>query len=384
MIMRKMLRCSLSIVVLCWSMLLFIRPAMANCTINVPTATTPMPLQLGNFTVGPDLADGTVLYKQTYNLNYQPGGGNYVQVNCTTNNQIMANYSFTQTPLPLSSWGGGTLSGKVYETGVPGIGIYFKQSTNAEYGEVVPLSKPAADLPSDNSQGHNCDSANCLVIGNFKRWDIFFVKTGPVSPGTIVGGNLPCIGVNYTNDVNSSENQVANICMTGALNVVASTCKTPDVTVPMGSYDVSSFTGEGSATKWVDASIRLTDCPVYYGRGSSGSWYADASGTNNSGTPTKNSITVKLTPATSVIDSSQGVFALTQTADSAGGAGIQLAYGTGASPEFVNFGTTKKYEMDIGSTGISEIPLVARYIQTDKKVTPGVANSAVTFLINYY
>ncbi|HBE5944005.1 TPA: type 1 fimbrial protein [Escherichia coli] len=98
----------------------------------------------------------------------------------------------------------------------------------------------------------------------------------------------------------------------------------------------------------------------------------------------KNSITVKLTPATSVIDSSQGVFALTQTADSAVGAGIQLAYGTGASPEFVNFGATKTYEMDIGSTGISEIPLVARYIQTDKHVTPGKADSAVTFLINYY
>lgn len=381
--MVKMTHWSLPVLVLCWLMLLVVRPAMANCTINAPTATTPMPLQLGNFTVGADLADGTVLYKQTYNLNYQPGGGHWIQVDCTSDNQIMANYSFTQTPLPLSSWGGGTLTGKVYETGVPGIGVYFSQGTNSNYGTVIPLSKPAAYQPGGNGE-FNCNSANCLVIGQFKRWDVNFVKTGAVSPGTIVGGNLPCIGVNYTNDVNSAENQVANICITGSLNVVASTCKTPDVTVPMGSYDVSSFSGEGSATKWVDASIRLTDCPVYYGRGGSGSWFADATGTNNSGTPTKNSIAVKLTPATSVIDSSQGVFALTQTADSAGGAGIQLAYGTGASPEFVDFGATKTYEMDIGSTGISEIPLVARYIQTEKTVTPGVANSAVTFLINYY
>lgn len=382
--MRKITHWSLLVMVLCWLMLLIVRPAMANCTIDAPTVTAPMPLQLGNFTVGADLADGTVLYKQTYNLNYQPGGGHWIQVDCTSDNQIMANYSFTQTPLPLSSWGGGALTGKVYETGVPGIGVYFGQGTNSGYGTVIPLSKPAAYEPNGNNGEFNCNSANCLVIGQFKRWDVYFIKTGQVSPGTIVGGNLPCIGVNYTNDVNSSENQVANICMTGTLNVVASTCKTPDVTVPMGSYDVSSFSGEGSATKWVDASIKLTDCPVYYGRGSSGSWYADASGTNNGGTPTKNSLTVRLTPATTVINSTQGIFGLTPAKDSAGGAGIQLAYGSSASPDFVDFGTTKKYEMDIGSTGISEIPLVARYIQTDTKMTPGAANSAVTFLINYY
>ena len=92
--MRKMLRCSLPIVVLCWSMLLFIRPAMANCTINVPTATAPMPLQLGNITVGADLADGTELYKQTYNLNY---ASNSIVVNCTGKSQFYGYYSFSNT-----------------------------------------------------------------------------------------------------------------------------------------------------------------------------------------------------------------------------------------------------------------------------------------------
>lgn len=362
-------------------MLLFIRPAMANCTINVPTATTSMPLQLGNITVGADLAVGTVLYRQTYNLNYQPAGGNYIAVRCTSPAPVMVNYSYTQTPMPVSSWGSGQYTGKVYETGVPGIGVYIRQGVITD--AILPTSKPASSQQGVASTS-DCETGSCTVTGNYKRWDLYFVKTGTVSPGTIVGGNLPCVGVNYTNDVNSTENQVANICMTGAINIVASTCKTPDVTVPMGSYDVSLFSGEGSATKWVDASIMLTDCPVYYGRGSSGSWYADSTGINNSGTPTKNSITVKFTPVTTVINSSQGIFGFTQTANSASGAGIQLAYGTGASPEFVDFGNTKTYEMDIGTTGISEIPLVARYIQTDKHVTPGKADSAVTFLINYY
>ncbi|EOZ9391018.1 fimbrial protein [Enterobacter hormaechei] len=379
--MRRMMRGSLAILLLSWLMLVLVRPVMANCTISAPTATTPMPLQLGNMTIGQDLADGTVLYRQTYNLNYNPGGGNAVGVTCSTPNPIMANYTYTQTPLPLSSWGSGQYAGKVYETGVPGIGIYVHQGVN--YNAIIPVSKAAASQPGITEDGY-CETGNCNVIGNYRRWDVYFVKTGPVSPGTIVGGNLPCVGVNYTNDVNSSENQVANICITGAINVIASTCKTPDITVPMGSYDVSAFTGEGSATRWIDASIKLTDCPVYYGRGGMGSWYADASGTDNSGTPVKNSISVKLTPATTVVNSSQGVFSLTHSADSAGGAGIQLAYGTGASPEFVDFGATKTYQMEPGTTGISEIPLVARYIQTGKNVTPGEANSAVTFLINYY
>lgn len=375
MIMRKMLRCSLPVVVLCWSMLLFIRPAMANCTINVPTATAPMPLQLGNITVGADLADGTELYKQTYNLNFS---SNSLLVNCTGNAQFYGYYSFSNTPLPPSSWSGGN-SGKVYETGVPGIGIYVRQGTNGSI--TMPDKKPLFPL---NGHTGTCTGSSCNPFEGFRRWDIHLIKTGPVSPGTIQGSQLPCVKVNYTNDVPSDENMVQNVCMAGSINVVASTCKTPDVTVPMGSYDVSTFSGEGSATKWVDASIKLTDCPVYHGHGGRGSWYVDGRGTNNSGKQTKNSIMVKLTPATTVINSSQGIFGFTQTANSASGAGIQLAYGTGASPEFVDFGNTKTYEMDIGTTGISEIPLVARYIQTDKHVTPGKADSAVTFLINYY
>lgn len=364
--------------------LLFVlsKSVWAICTLDsTHVESAPMPLQLGAITAGADLADGTVLYRQTYNLDYT-SGNQAITVTCTGNGNPSGHYSYSSTPLPLSSWSSGIESGKVYETGVPGIGVWVHQGTTGD--AALPVSK----ILSNSSDVH-CTSTGgnrqCIVFGGFKRWDIYFIKTGPIQPGTIIGSNLPCIRVNYNDSGSASEGLVEeNVCMSGAINVVASSCKTPDVTVPMGSYDVSSFTGEGSATKWVDASIKLTDCPVYYGKGSSGSWYVDGSGTNNSGTPIKNAITVKLTPATSVINSSQGVFALTQTADSAGGAGIQLAYGTGASPEFVDFGATKTYEMDIGSNGISEIPLVARYIQTDGNVTPGTANSAVTFLINYY
>lgn len=372
---------SILLIMLFWLIFIFIRPAMASCTVGLPSHTSTMPLQLANITAGPDLAVGTVLYKQTYNININPGSGSWVRVTCTTNAPIMANYSYTKLPLPLSPWGSGLQAGKVYETGVPGVGFYVGQGVNGT--EYLPTSKPASDQVGSISE--SCQSSgSCTVIGNFVRWDIYFVKTGPISPGVITGGNLPCVGVNYTNDVNSPENEVVNACMTGSLNVAATTCKTPDVTVPMGTYDASSFTEIGSATKWIDASIKLTDCPVYYGYGSSGQWYVDSAGANSSGNPKQNSLTVKLNPTTTVINSSSGIFSLTPDTNSASGVGIQLAYGNGQSPVLVNFSNTTTYKMGLGTTGITSIPLVARYIQTDKHVTPGTANSAVTFLINYY
>jgi major type 1 subunit fimbrin (pilin) len=363
-------------------LLVLTKSVWAVCTLHSDgVETAPMPLQSGAITVGADLPDGTVLYTQTYNLDFT-SGNQAITVNCTGNGNPSGHYTFSSTPLPLSSWSSGVEAGKVYETGVPGIGVWVHQGTTGD--AALPVSKllsNSSDVHCNSSQGIN----GCIVFGGFKRWDVYLIKTGPVQPGTISGSNLPCVRVNYNDNGSTSDGLVEdNICMTGAINIVASSCKTPDVTVPMGSYDIHSFTGEGSATKWVDASIKLTDCPVYYGYGSSGSWYVDNSGSNSGGTPTQNAITVQLIPTTTVVNSSQGIFGFTDSAGSAGGAGIQLAYGASESPEFVDFGTTKTYQMETGTSGMTSIPLVARYIQTDSRVTPGTANSAVTFLINYH
>ncbi|MDE9528452.1 fimbrial protein, partial [Xenorhabdus bovienii] len=63
--------------------------------------------------------------------------------------------------------------------------------------------------------------------------------------------------------------------------------------------------------------------------------------------------------------------------------GIQLRYGlTGNS--FVEFG--KKHKLNASmSNGLGiEIPLSARYIQTEDKVTPGTASGRVTYTMSYY
>lgn len=361
------------LVLLLTSTLFFLaRLTWASCSLNTPTMTTSMPLQLGNMTIGTEVADGTQLYKQTYNLNFN--AGNSTTSTCTGEGQFYAYYSFSSTPLPLSSW-----SEKVYETGVPGIGVYVGQGTNG--GITMPDKKELFPL---NGHTGTCTGNSCTPFEGFKRWDIYLVKTGAIAPGIIQGSQLPCVQVNYTNEAPSANNMVENVCMSGAINIVASTCKTPDVMVEMGSHPVTELSGINSTTGWVDASIQLTDCPTFYGYGSSGHWYVDNSGTSNSGTPTNNKVELKLTPNTDVIDSSNGVFAINTGASSASGIGIQLAYGTNASPTMVNFASPNTYVMGNGSSGNVTLPLVARYIQTETNVRAGQANSALTFLINYY
>lgn len=380
------MRFSIFVLLACWIMGAFFRPVLASCTINTPPSTTPMPIQLGNITAGSDnFSPGRVLYKQTYNLNFT----GRTTVTCTSNtNQFLAVYSYSATPSggPLPGAIGNIPAGKVYPTNINGIGVYIGQGTNASSNadNIVPTTKLASD--STGSVSGCASGSTCSIIRNFLRWDLYLVQTGPISSGVLQGSSLPCIQVNYNNTGSTSteDGLVENVCITGSINIISPSCQTPDVVVPMGSYDVSSFNGKGSATKWIDASIKLLGCPIFYGSGSSGSWYADNSGVNNSGTSSKNSIAVQLTPMTTIIDSSRGIFALAESSDSARGAGIQLAYGTGSSPEIVNFSVMKSYQIGIGTNGISEIPLVARYIQTDTNVTPGTANSAVTFLINYY
>lgn len=364
-------------------MLFFARSSLASCTVNgapPPTVGT-MPLQASNITVGPDAQVGTVLLTQTYDLNFQPGGGHYLTVTCTGAGTLMANYSLSSTPLPLASWSQGIQAGKVYQTNVPGIGVWIHQGV---YGSAaVPTSK-AASIEPNTSPGYGCESGTCTVTGNYKRWDLYFIKTGPITSGTIQGAMLPCVQVNYTNDVNAPQNMISNTCMTGAINVLSNTCVTPDVNVYLGRHDASELQGKGSTTAWVDSSIKLTNCPAFNGYGPAGHWYVDQSGTNSAGTAKQNSLQLSFTPTTTVINSGTGVVSLTSAPNAATGVGIQLAYGTTTSATPVNLGSSNSYAQPLGSSGDVSLPLVARYIQTEDRVTPGSANGTMTFTINYY
>lgn len=343
-----------------------LKPALATCSFSPNSSiqsevNATIPLSVGNITAGAEIPNGTVLYRQTY----RPGF-NSVFITCS-DRTYEHQYIYTVKPKPLSGWSGAPYGGQVYESGVSGIGVVFWRAGNA-----FPYTRTIC------SGGGTCE----IPWGNI-TWDISLIKIGNITAGAISGGNLPCMS--ETVGSSGSSVSIVKACFSGSINVVSRTCTTPDVTVEMKKHDISVFHAAGSTTEWVDASIKLTDCPVFYGTvndGDKNSW--SENGTINMGTASANSLGVTLTPNTSVLQSSNGVFALSESADSASGIGIQLAYGTSASLTPVTFLQEKRYTMTLGSSGSVNIPLVARYIQTESRAQPGKANSAVTFLISYY
>lgn len=327
---------------------------------------TTIQLQAGNITVGPDIPNGTVLYRQYFKASYQPA------IRCNGNNDYAVENVIKQTPKPLSSWNGGLYPGKVYESGVPGIGVVAWYSGNA--------------FPNIRIQG----SAIGTIIRSFlPEFDISLIKIGPVAPGVLLGSNLFTVGVDY-NVQGVPIMPILTANFSGSINIVSRTCMTPsNISVQLGSHNINTeFKRVGSVTPWVDASIKFTDCPYFYG--TKDDWqhffYSD-DGTQGSGASKANTITVSLTPSNPIINSANGIMAVNSSTQmpAAQGVGIQLGSGNNTeTPVPFNFGSTPIFTPANDGTSTFKIPLSARYYQTSATVQPGRADGRLTFTLNYY
>ncbi|QXN65170.1 fimbrial protein [Serratia fonticola] len=352
--------------------LMLVKPVFAACSFAADslvknTVTTTAPLLGGNINVGPDNADGFTMFRQTY----IPAFPN-TKLQCDQAGLFYIDNFLKNMPLPLSSWNTGSYAGKVYETGVPGIGVVFWYS-----GQGFPLTRPAS-----------CAGANttCTIPASNVTWDLSFIKIGPITPGVILGSKLPCV----VSSVGQSGDAVdiSQVCFSGALNVVSQTCVTPDVNVSMGSFDVNgNFNAVGATTPWKDASVVLTNCPRFYGTLNSqrDTFYSD-DGNYGVAQAANNTIKLSLNPNTPIVSAANGIMNIKSTSNSASGVGIQMAYGNigDASPELINFSKLKTYTMVNDTVTTLKLPLVARYIQTESLVSPGRADATVTFTITYF
>lgn len=333
-----------------------------------PFQTVTMPFAVANITAGEDLPIYSLVFEQIF-------GGFYteaVTVECTTQGTFVHDASFSSTPLPLSSAAPAIAAGKTYQTGVPGLGIYFRFNTaNA----VIPDVKTTYDTSCSNTK--RCSSP-------LFQTNAYIVKTGPISPGTIDGSKLPCVLQRFGQ--NNSMVNIVRVCMSGTLTIVAKTCTTPNVNVYLGSFDLdASFKGIGTVTKWVDSSINLTNCPRFYGKITNdveAGQYLKNEGFITAASPSANSLSLRLQPNTSIIDSARGIIGLAP--GGASGIGIQLAIGT-TNQAIINLGNADISTQAMANTAstTAQFPLSARYIQTAQTVTPGKANATVTFTINY-
>ncbi|WP_241613719.1 fimbrial protein [Rosenbergiella epipactidis] len=337
----------------------------------------------GNITLGPDTPNGTILYNIQY---YAPGKAGIECSGSTSSSlSVPGKVDYSSHPLPLSSWSGSGLGGKVYESGLPGIGVIVTGLTgeNNIRGNTFPRQENDFNLPR---------FSNVYSVGTGHGYQLWLIKTGPVTPGVINGTSMPSVKayIDPVRQLNGLPMTIGRLSFNGVLNVISSTCNTPDVNVDLGKHDVSEFKGVGSTTKWIDSSIILNNCPAFKGYypGSNSTLYVDGTGGATKGTPTQNVLSVSLSPQTSVVNSSAGTGIMNieslGNGSSASGVGIQVGWGNASgSPEPFAFNTTKSISPPTDGRTSFTIPLAARYIQISQPVSAGVANGKATFLINY-
>jgi type 1 fimbria pilin len=327
-----------------------------------------MPLLVGNLTAGRDLPIGSVLYRQTFRINGS------VSIGCKPGTTpLTIQRKFASTPLPLANWNSSPFAGSVYQTGVPGIGIAVW------YGE------GRYPFPY-TSTGGNCTSILLLdcytTVQSYLDFDISLIKIGEIGTGTINGSQFPTVTLSLL-----AENTLplVNVSFSGSINLTAQTCQTPNVNVDLGSHALKDMATVGSGSDWKSFNIALNNCPAFRGTytNAEGGVIFNSGGTNSTPGPSRaNSIQFQLDPATSVVDTANGVIGLAGT-NTATGVGIQIA--RGGSTTGIQYGTLLPGNLTLSTTatGNYTIPLQARYYRTQSAATPGSGNASVTFTINY-
>ncbi|MGE8143985.1 fimbrial protein [Pseudomonas frederiksbergensis] len=358
--------------------------ASAATSCGYSTAARPfngnMALNVGSLSVPRDVPIGTRLYMQEF---HQAGEG--VTFTCTTDRTSPVTtynvFSVNGLGSKVDANNAGGYAGKVYATGVPGIGVSWWSGQTVP-GAVGAGSNTLQIVPNGCvGTGNNCQTA-ALKVG--PRAALVLIKTGPVGTGTVRGSDFGRL-VYSTVVETSTAFAISEVGVTGSINVVAMTCNTPDVTVPMGSHKTSTLTGVGSGTPRVDFKIEMTNCPGfpgYYGNPGTGAIpAASQTAVTNAGTRVLNTVSFRVDPVTTPVDAANGVLSLTSGAGTATGVGVQLFSISGAVQP-LSQNRVLNISPAAGTTGFS-VDLSARYLQTADKVTAGKANAVANYTLIY-
>lgn len=331
-------------------------------------------------TIDPTLPVGTVFFEHLVNPEISGALSCSSELSYTIQQQYA--YEATGSYVMMSGYGLSSDTGSypVYKTNIPGIGIVVRSGNSA-----FPVTY--AKLSESNKK---------LNTRWGSKFDIDIIKYANIPVGgstiNINSIDLPVINRNLIVSASSDPTKLREgkvtlqrlIMSDATFNIVSSTCDTPDIAVNLGKRKVlDTLNREGGqfASPWVDASIQLTGCPVFYGTGERSSTLKSI---------TRNNILTLTIQPNNATTSREGVMPVDKTDESAQGIGIQLAYGTAAAQQPVDFSTgqaTAQYTMSPTQGSTYTIPLVARYKQTATNLSdirPGQASGKITYLINYF
>jgi len=259
----------------------------------------------------------------------------------------------------------------VFDTNVPGVGVAFALTLNTAGCSSGVLD--AGGLPSAVPEGTVQSSPSygvwfqCKASAGSDRLlvsvEMMFVKTGAISGGTVTP-SVPLLRSSYSMD---------GALKPGTWGVMAgstvvhgpSSCNVQDVTVAMGSYKSSAFSGVGSLTPAKNFEVSVT-CPP--------GMMLVTSGT--SARPMAIGYKIYVNGAKML---ATGVVALSPDS-TAKGIGLRLSNST-ASPLVFGFAYPLEYDATSGSS--HSVKFQAAYQQVAATVTPGTANAVLIFAMNY-
>jgi len=347
-----------------------------TCTADVPARSDVFQLQGGNITVGNEVPVGSIIYQQTiksykdYSKAPHMNCSNFTDPPYTERQYVY----LTNTPKPLTSWQGGVFAGRIYSTDIPGIGAVIAQ----------PRLNAAFNTSQTMTYTRTADT-----FSHVQFWiepKLLLIKTGAISPGVILGNNLPSVEYRDTYFDNKgklvTDFKPYKYSFSGSINVISKTCKVNDYNVDLGSWNIRDFLNSNS-TKWVSADIILEDCPKPYGTISS--VVTDhLTGVSTDLNRRNNSLGVVLHPITEILDAPNGIIAIESSNNSASGVGIQIAEGNLAQNNPAKFDVESKIEQNTDGATTIVLPMLARYIKTSETIRPGKAKGRVVYTINYY
>lgn len=333
-----------------------------------------MPMLKNSLTVGRDVPLGTIISRQALRastlLECARGAPDYVRLD------LWMTYSIN--PKPLANWSQGPYANKVYETGVPGIGVVYNYLTRYP----LPYNDYLEEL-----WGANTIKQAFNALGT-----VDFIKIGPVSPGRIDAINLPSVQYNLQDSYTTTKLWDVNV--SGSITIVSQTCNTPDVTVNLGDNSIEPLvSGAENETPRKNFNIELRNCPVFYGQMSkltatNYSYWSETGETRLTEVP--NTISISLNPTSGILDSNAMIAKLDDVqpngAPKAEGVGIALYDPSGNRYKFDGH-FVKVATPAIGSSGDISIPLSAAYTfdpsQPKSLIQPGSAHAAIEFTLQY-
>ncbi|MDO6168687.1 fimbrial protein [Enterobacter hormaechei] len=321
--------------------------------------------------VGEDLPAGSIIFWKTVSL----GDRFYAECNDfnsrglkqvfpdTFQDQVAVNAGVISAPL------GGAGSDKIYPTGVYGIGV---KVSIAGYDDTV-NNKVLTSISGNGTGG--------LSGAPVLNFSLIKTVSGAVGTGTINASDFPVLSLEYFFLNNPQlKADFSGFQVKGIFNVIGGTCKVDSVDVNLGSHKGSEFTGIGSTSEWKDFSIKMTDCPTFYGNQIAG-------GTSNS-LGLKSQLTLTLECPTPVTANGEDACEtdLLPSGESTG-LGVEIFDVTLNWSVFYMGNTTwpvYKYGSELLNAGsVIDFPFKARYRQTRNQINGGPANLSMQFTITY-